>query len=215
MISVSHMNEATARKAVKIVHSTKILADSTRREILRQLAIQPQTATQLAKKMNFTKSTIGHHLEVLRSSKLVKIAWAKPGSHGILEKYYKPIAVLFIQNYKRVPPQLENFFLSIHKERLRGMLTAFQLVGESWKQPLKVPRNFDLLGELAKQTAKHMPQVAKKYENTETEMDGETLLVKIYAETIKEIMSKGIWKEVFADISDISTLILKEHVRKT
>ena len=210
-----HMNKATARKAVKIVHTTKILADSTRREILRQLAIQPQTATQLAKKLNLTKSTMGHHIQMLRKSRLVKIAWAKPGSHGILEKYYRPTAVLFIQDYKRVPPELKNFFLNIHKERLRGMLSAFQLLGESWKRPLKVPRNFDLIGELAKQTAKHMPQVAKKYENTETEMDGETLLVKIYAETIKKIMRRGIWKEVFADISDISTLILKEHVRKT
>ena len=64
---------AGLRRAVKIVDNPKILADPVRREILRLLNIKPQTSTQLAERLNLSKSTVGHHLMVLRRMKLIKI----------------------------------------------------------------------------------------------------------------------------------------------
>lgn len=204
------------RNAVKIIHrpkEAKMIVDPIRREILRQLTIRPQTATQLAEKLNLTKSTVGHHMRVLRKARLIRIKLAKPGSHGILEKYYEPVAVLFIEDHNRIPSDLQNYFLYVHMERLRGIIATFQLISESRKKTFKIPRDVDLLNELAREIAKHIVKIGERYENTETEMDAESLLAKIYGEALKTVMTKGIWRKVFADMNEMGTLILKEQVR--
>lgn len=207
------------RKAVKIVESPKILADPVRREILRLLNIKPQTSTQLADRLNLSKSTVGHHIVVLRRTKLIKIKWAKPSSHGILEKYYEPVALVFIEDYKHIPDELKKYFLSIHMERLRGVLSAFQLVGDmtsafqtirkSWEQTVKIPSDFDLLTELGDDSLKYMTQIGEKYEKLTTDLDAETLLTTIYSEALRAIITSGVWGKVFANISEISTLVIK------
>ena len=134
MVIVLHKDDgeetAGLRRAVKIVDNPKILADPVRREILRLLNIKPQTSTQLAERLNLSKSTVGHHLMVLRRMKLIKIKWAMPDPHGIFEKYYEPVALVFIEDYQHIPEDLKKYFLSIHMERLRGVLSTLQLVGD-------------------------------------------------------------------------------------
>ena len=211
------------RKAVQIVDKPKILVDPIRREILRLLALESQTSTQLAERLNLSKSTVGHHIGVLRRAKLVRIKLAKPGSHGILEKYYEPAALVLIEDYKQIPEELKKYFLNIHMERLRGMFSTLQLIGamvnafdvirESWEHTVKIPSDFDLLNELANETLKYMTQVGKKYENTMTDLDAETLLTKIYSEALRLIITSGVWAKVFAKITEISTLIVKEQNR--
>ncbi len=208
------------KRAVKIVDNPKILADPIRREILRLLTIKPQTITQLAEKLNLSKSTVGHHIRVLRRMKLVKIKVAKPGSHGILEKYYEPVALVFVENYDKIPKQLKKYFINIHMERLRGVLSTLQLVGditsafqtirESWEHIIKIPSDFDLLNELADEAMKYMTEVGRRYENMMTTLDGETLLTKIYSETLRSIITSGIWRKIFESISEITTLIKEE-----
>jgi len=219
----SHGEEVNARIAVKIVDNPKILADPVRREILRLLNIKPQTSTQLAERLNLSKSTVGHHLVVLRRKKLIRIKWAKPGPHGILEKYYEPVALVFIEDYKKIPDDLKKYFLSIHMERMRGVLSTLQLVGDmtsafqtirkSWKQTVKIPSDFDLLSKLGEESLKYMTQIGEKYAGMMTTLDAETLLTKIYSEALRAIISSGVWAKVFANISEISTLILKEKNR--
>lgn len=199
-----------ARKAVKVIRRPKIikiLADPVRREILRQLDIQPQNATQLAKKLHIAKATISYHIRTLRKSRLIKVKWAKPGSHGILEKYYEPTAALFIEDHSKISPEMEKYILHLHIERLRGMFSAFQLIDETWSQNIKITPDFDPVKELAQEVMKHVTNVAEKYEKTETMMTGEALLTKIYGETLKTITTKGIWRQIFPNISKIDTLI--------
>jgi len=211
-----------ARRAVKVVHSPRairILIDPARREILRQLTLRPQTATQLAEKMHLTKSTVGHHIAALRKFRFIKTKMAKPGSHGILEKYYEPTAVLFVEDYDRVPEELRKDFLNIHIERLRGVFSAFQIFREPFdilrlfskpeEQEIEASEGFDLMYELAKEVAKQMTITGKKYEGSETEMDGETFYIKLYSETLRAVMSKDLWRNVFEKIIAIETEALK------
>ena len=207
------------KRAVKIVDKPKILADPVRREILRLLVIQPQTATQLAEKLNLTKSTVGHHIQLLLKAKLIRIKRAEPGPHGIVEKYYEPVALVFIEDYSKISKEERKYFLNIHIERLRGMFSAFQLmmnesgsfkaVRESWESSIKGSSRHDLLNELANETLKRITQVGEKYENVMTNLDGETILTKIYSETFRMIISRGVWKKVFANISEAAPLICK------
>ena len=209
------------RMAVKIVDNPKILADPVRREILRLLNLKPQTSTQLAERLNLSKSTVGHHLMVLRRMKLIKIKWAMPGPHGILEKYYEPVALVFIEDYRHIPEELKKYFLSIHMERLRGVLSTLQLVGDmtsafqtirkTWEQTVKIPSDFDLLNELGNESLKYMTEIGRKYEDMMTDLDAETMMTKIYSEALRAIISSGVWAKVFASISEISTLLLKKN----
>ena len=200
------------RQAVKVVRSPKairLLMDPARREILRQLTLKPQTATQLSEKMHLTKSTIGHHIAALRKSKFIKTKMAKPGSHGILERYYEPTAILFIEDYKKVPKDLRKDFLNLHIERLRGVFSALQIVGWPLKpfgkpdKEVDITSDFDLMHELAKEIAKQMTELGKKYAGSETDMDGETFFIKIYSEALREVLGKDLWRNLFEKVIDI------------
>jgi len=187
-------DEPTAlRRAVKIVDEPKILMDPVRREILRLLAIRPLTATQLAEKLGLTKSTVSHHIQVLKRAGLIRIKQTRLESHGILEKYYEPTALLFIEDYHKIPKGMRNYFLTVHMERLRGVLIALYLMGRKVRVP-RLTRKPDLLRELAGEVLERMTELGSKYEGELTDMDGESLLVKIYGEALKSIMSRGTWR---------------------
>ena len=192
-----------ARKVIRVIHETKIikvLADPVRREILRQLRHEPQTQTQLARKLNLTKPSMKHHLQLLHKTRLIRIARTKAESHGILQKYYEPTSSLFIEDFETTPPHLQKYFLQFHLERLRGMLSVFQLIGKTRGEPIKITS--DELKELAQEIARQMSKVGKRYETTEATINRETLLITIYSEALKEIMTEDKWKDVFANIFD-------------
>jgi DNA-binding transcriptional ArsR family regulator len=185
-----------ARKVVRVIYEPKIikvLADPVRREILRQLRDEPQTQTQLAGKLNLTKPSMRHHLQLLRKARLIRIARTKVESHGILQKYYEPTSNLFIEDFEKTPPYLQKYFLQFHIERLRGMLSVFQLIGKKRGEPVEVTS--DELKELAEEIAKQMAKVGKRYEKTGATMNRETLLITIYSEALKEVMTRSRWKD--------------------
>ena len=190
-----------ARKVVRVVRQPKIIkvmADPVRREILRQLRHDPQTQTQLARKLNLTKPSMKHHLQLLRKARLIRIARTKTESHGILQKFYEPTANLFIEDFEKTPPHLQKYFLQFHIERLRGMLSVFQLIGKKRGEPIKVTS--DELKELAQEIARQMAKVGERYEKTGATMNRETLLITIYSETLNEVMTEGKWKGFFTNI---------------
>ena len=187
-----------AGKVVRIVHQPKIIkvmADPVRREILRQLRHDPQTQTQLARKLNLTKPSTKHHLQLLRKARLIRIAYTKTESHGILQKFYEPTSNLFIEDFEETPTHLRKYFLQFHIERLRGMLSVFQLIGKKGGEPIKITS--DELKELAQEIARQMAKVGKRYEITGATMNRETLLITIYSEALKEVIAKSKWKGFF------------------
>lgn len=187
-----------ARKVVRVIYKPKIikvLADPVRREILRQLRQEPQTQTQLAGKLNLTKPSMKHHLQLLHKARLIRIVRTKAESHGIIQKFYEPTSNLFIEDFEKTPPHLQRYFLQFHLERLRGMLSALQLIGKKHVEPIKITS--DQLKDLAEEVARHMSSVGKRYEKTGATMNRETLLIRIYSETLKEVMTEEKWKDFF------------------
>lgn len=192
-------------KAVKIVRdpkTIKILADIVRREILRLLSVQSLTETQLAERLSLTKPSTAHHLTVLRKAGLISIKRTEIGSHGILEKYYEPSAKLFIEDWQAIPLELKRYFLHGHIERLRGMISVFQLVAEMRGKMIEITS--EQLKELAYEVARVTPLIGKKYENSEKIEDREMLLIKIYSETLKTVMGDPKWRRFFAGLEDIA-----------
>jgi len=137
---------------------------------------------------------------LLHKTRLIRIARTKVESHGIRQKYYEPTSSLFIEDFETTPPHLQKYFLQFHLERLRGMLSVFQLIGKTRGEPIKVTS--DELKELAQEIARQMSKVGKRYETTEATINRETLLITIYSEALKEIMTEDKWKDFFANIFD-------------
>jgi predicted transcriptional regulator len=190
-----------ARQTVKVIRNPetiKVLADLVRRELLRLTADQPQTETQLSEKLNLSKPSTGYHLQTLVKAGLLGISHTKVGSHGILEKYYEPTATLFLEDFESTPPELQRYFIHGHIERLRGMLSAFQIMEGTAAQLAEVTA--DQLKELAQEIAKQIVRVGEKYEKVETEIGREKLLIRIYSETLETVMAESKWQEFFAAV---------------
>ncbi len=191
-------------KAVRVIRDPeiiKLLADLVRREVLRLIAVEPLTQTQLAEKMMLTEPSISHHLQLLRKAGLIRIKRAEVGSHGILEKYYEPTAKLFIEGWEEIPPDLRRYFVHSHMERLRGMLSVFQLIAEEQGRNIEV--RSEEVKELAQTIAKRIAIVGERYENTKVDVDRETLLIRIYSETLRTEMTGNKWKDFFSRIGSL------------
>ncbi len=189
------------RKAVKIIRDPeviKILSDQVRREILRFLAAKPRTETQLAEKLNLSKPSVGHHLQILLKAGLITVAKVKVGSHGIVEKYYEPTHTLFLEDVDSIPPNLRRYFIHRYIERLRGMLSAFQVINGMHEQVCIITP--EKLEELAEEIARRTINIGEKYSEIETKIGRESLFIKICSETLRSIMRESQWKNFFAGV---------------
>ena len=192
-------------KDVRIIRdpeTMKSLVNLVRREMLRLMAVEPLTQAQLAKKMMLTEPSTFHLLRLLRNAGLITIRQAEIGSHGILEKYYEPTAKLFIEDWKKIPLELRRYFVHSHMERLRGMLSVFQLTAENQGRNMEVTSNE--ITELAQAIASRIATVGEKYEKTKVDVDRENLLIKIYSETLKTEMTETKWKDFFSRIRSLA-----------
>jgi DNA-binding transcriptional ArsR family regulator len=188
-------------KAVKVIDQPdiiKVLADPVRREILRLLRHESQTQTQLARALNISKPTMKYHIRLLQQSKLVKIAFMQIESHGINQKYFEPTSSIFIEDFQKTPQNIQKYFLQLHIERLRGMLSVFQLIGTKRGDPIII--SSQELKDLAYEIAQQLAKVGKKYETNQTPLNRETLLIKIYSEALNRVMTEAEWKTFFDDL---------------
>ncbi|WNZ29070.1 MAG: helix-turn-helix transcriptional regulator [Candidatus Bathyarchaeota archaeon] len=185
-------------KIVKIISNPegiRVLADPVRREILRIIQDEPQTQTQLARELNLSKPSVKHHVQLLLHHQMIKIAFTKIESHGIIQKYFEPTSSLLIEDFEKTPINLQKYFLQFHIERLRGMLSVLQLTG-SLKGQLSGLTSKEIK-ELAQEIAKKIAKVGKKYQKTNCQITRETLLIMIYSEALDQAMSEDMLQSLF------------------
>ena len=87
------------------------------------------------------------------------------------------------------------------------MLSVFQLIGKNRGEPINVTS--DELKELAHEVARQMAKVGKRYERTEATLNRETLLIAIYSEALKEVITQSRWKDFFDLIVPTENKILE------
>jgi len=83
----------------------KLLADETRRKILRILGHEEMSATDLAKKLDRNHSSIVHHLNTLIEAKLIQIT-RQEQVRNMIQPYYRAVSRDFYVSY-RVTEALE------------------------------------------------------------------------------------------------------------
>jgi len=85
------------------------------------------TDAQLSKELGLTRAAVGYHLNLLMKAQLIYLQKVEPKEHGILQKFYCPVATFFIVNYDRIPKDVKRFFIQTQIVYLRKIFIVFQL----------------------------------------------------------------------------------------
>ncbi|MDH5771108.1 MAG: helix-turn-helix domain-containing protein, partial [Candidatus Bathyarchaeota archaeon] len=96
---------------VKSQETIQLLADFTRAEIIRLLSRHSMTEKQLSDELGITKAAVGYHLHLLLKAGLIEISRLEAEEHGILQKYYAPMAAMFIIDTDNIPKDVKRFFI--------------------------------------------------------------------------------------------------------
>ena len=169
----------------------ELLADFTREEILQLLSKYPMTETQLSEQLHLTKAAVGYHLHLLTEAGLIYVKRVEPEKHGILQKYYSPIAALFVVDPERIPKHAQRYFIRAQMKHLEGVFSVFQL----YKHVPKV--SSETLEKLAMAMLKQLKKVGQKHVREKMKGDAENLKVKVYAEALALLTKQSEWHTLF------------------
>ena len=169
----------------------RLLADFTRTEILQLLSEHPMTETQISKELGLTRAAVGYHLKLLMKAQLIYLERVEPEEHGILQKFYSPLAAFFIVDYDRIPNDAKRYFIQTQILHLRGIFTAFQLNHHfSSVSP-------ETLEKLAVAMLKQLENTGRKRAEEGPIENAETMKVKIYVEALGSLMKQDEWHALF------------------
>jgi predicted transcriptional regulator len=149
------------------------------------------TETQLSGQFGITKAAIGYHLHLLMDAGLIHIDKVEAEEHGILQKYYTPIAFLLIIDPDRIPRDVQRYFIRTQIEHLRGMFSVFKLyhhVSEVSSEDFE---------ELAVAMLRQLKIVGQKHTKDVTPKDAESSRVKIYADALSNLTKEKEWRSLF------------------
>jgi DNA-binding transcriptional ArsR family regulator len=162
-------------------------------EIIRLLSKRPMTETQLSGELGLTKAAVGYHLHLLLDAGLIQVSKLEVEAHGIMQKYYAPVASLFIVDPDCIPGDVRRFFIQLQIEHLRGMFSVFRLyhrVSEVSSEDLE---------RLAVAMLRQLKSVGEKYLEAEAPDDPEALRVRIYAEALANLTEEREWRNLFKE----------------
>ena len=168
----------------------RLLADFTRAEILQLLCEYPMTEAQLSEELGLTRAAVGYHLNLLLKAELIYLERVEPEKHGILQKFYSPIAAFFIVDYDRIPHDVMRYFLQMQIMYLRGIFIAFQLHHRFFGVSPTT------LEKLAVALLRQLKETGRKY-TEDSVANAETLKVKIYAEVLDNLTKQDEWYALF------------------
>ncbi len=178
-------------RVIRDPETIRLLADLARRQLLRHISKRPMTQTELAEATRLTEPSVSHHIHILLGAGLIAVQRVEQGSRGVTKKYYEPTALLFVEDWDSTPPDQRRYFIHTHLERLRGMLSALSLM----KRGFAIPTGE--LEELAEAMAARVPLVAQRFESGDHGGDRELLMIRIYSETLGDIMREERWRGFF------------------
>jgi len=176
---------------IKNQEAIQLLADFTRAEIIRLLSRHAMTEKHLSDELGITKAAVGYHLHLLLKAGFIEITKLEAEEHGILQKYYAPVAAMFIIDTDNIPKDAKRFFIQTQIEHLRGMFIVFRL----YQHISEV--SSEKLEKLASALLKQLKEVAQKHLNDESPKDPESFRVKIYSEAVAKLTEQKEWRSLF------------------
>lgn len=114
-------------RAAYVVRNEKVamlLVDPMRRTILNHLADEAYTQRQIAHTVGLTDASIGHHLKILTNAKLVRIVRRAKAVHGIIQSFYRSIALCIVVDTKPMSESASKYFFPVNIEWIRGAIAC-------------------------------------------------------------------------------------------
>ena len=190
------------KKAVCIVDDPdkiRLLANFTRAEILQLLCEHTMTEAQLSDELGLTRAAVGYHLNLLMKAQLIYLERVEPEEHGILQKFYSPMAAFFIMNLDCIPNDVKRYFIQTQIMHLRGIFAAFQLHHRfSSVSPAT-------LEKLAMAMLKQLENAGRKHAEEGPVQNADTLKVKIYAEALEGLTKQDEWHTLLKGSKNLSS----------
>lgn len=173
-------------KLIEIIETpekAEVLVDPMRREIVRLLAEQAMTESELADALGLSDPSVGHHLALLRKFGLIRLERKEVEEHGIVTKLYRSTALVTLINENKLPLRIRRYFMPVNTERLRGAIAALRLAG---RNRAVVDSNY--VDSLAKWLNEKVIEVARTY-RASGEPGRESVLNDLYFAALRQITS--------------------------
>lgn len=149
------------------------------------------TETKLSEQLGLTKAAVGYHLHLLLDAGLIKIDKVEAEKHGILQKFYASIALVFIIDPAYIPEDVKRYFIRREIEHLKGMFSVFKLHHHLHEISSKT------LEKLAEAMLKQLRIVGQKHTKEVVVEDAASIGVKIYAEALANLTKQKEWRSLF------------------
>jgi predicted transcriptional regulator len=170
----------TLHRAAYVVSDEKtgaLLADPMRRAILNLLADNAYSQSQLSNLLGLTNASIGHHLRILSHAKLIRVQRREEEVHGIMQYFYRSIALCIVVDSERMSNSVSKYFFPINIERMRGALAVIDVKS--------LPLDTKFAEGIAASLAASIALEARKYGKRKTPLDRETISLQIYRSAMK------------------------------
>ncbi len=179
-------------------NEAKLIFDDMRREILRLLARENLTPHMLSTILGLSAPTVGHHLDVLKKSGLVRIVATKAETHGIVQKFYGATAQAYIIETRRLSPSVKRYFMPARIERTRGILAALSLNSAD-----QYEISSELVETATEELATRIVEVSESRQGRMAEKDPERVISEIYRDALSILISAkpNMFRRVNPDLS--------------
>jgi DNA-binding transcriptional ArsR family regulator len=174
-------------KAVEIIadpERARVLVDPMRREVVRLLGDGGKTENELADILGLSDPSVGHHLKILRELGLVRMTRQEIGEHGIVEKFYEANARIYFVDSKKMPLEIERYFMPISLERARGIIAAAEVMLNESKE-FSAAEVEELARALASAVVQLAPRFSRPWKGGREELVG-----RVYKDALAQLLRK-------------------------
>lgn len=178
-------------KAAYIVDDPKVayvLVDPMRRAIMSFLREKPMTQAQLADELGLSDASLNYHMKKLKGAGLVVITKRVAEEHGIIQKFFSPVAFLFVYDLDALPKDISRYFYPVSVERALGMISALDAKGGAYGRG-GISGNRDgpqlEIGVVTEGLSRLLVDIARRYEKREAEHGDEGIAYEIYGKAVR------------------------------
>ena len=122
-------------KPLKIIRDPEcfqLIGDETRRKIIFLLRAKPMNVSQIAEALELSPPTVYHHIQKLKKTNMVEVAYEKRCGH-LIESYYQATAEVFHFIIGESPQASES-----HKEAVKSIVDGLNRLGFNVKYDEKI-----------------------------------------------------------------------------
>jgi DNA-binding transcriptional ArsR family regulator len=190
-------------KAAYIVDDPKVayvLVDPMRRAILSFLRQKPMTQAQLADELGLSDASLNYHMKKLKGAGLVVISRRVAEEHGIIQKFFSPVAFLFVYDLDALPKDISRYFYPISVERALGMISALEVNGslvggDGGNGKASSAAGRLNIGAVTEDLSRLLVSIARRYEKRDAQHGDEGVAYEIYAKAVKAWRLEYLQKE--------------------